>query len=233
MSIQLTEQVTQQIINKVLGTKFTNRNWYAQVTTFLKEHPEFNKLMPIVAIDEYPMGFNKNPNETTPVEHAALNIFETLLFGISISNVPQEEGKKKFYELVKYYREVPFFHTDMIPNVTLEPKKLKVYQTLVNELIESEINPLDMTIDDLHIPQRIIGIGDSVLDLVYLLYADVDDERCVPHLEEKFVEGMERLYKKKMTPEEVKEKTDTWKNKKVGVMFVTQYAHYYQNLGEK
>jgi hypothetical protein len=231
MSINISDATTQIIINKLLETKFTNRRWYAQVIEFLAEHPEFNKLMPIVAIDEYPIGFNKNPNENNP--NSALNIFETLLFGISISNVPQEEGRQKFVELANYYRNVPFFYEDMIPTVKLDPKKLKVYQTLVNQLIEAEINPLEMTIDDLYIPQRIIGIGDSVLDLVYLLYADASDERCVPHLEEKFVEGMERLYKKKMTPQEIKEKTDTWKNKKVGVMFATQYAYFHQHLGEK
>jgi hypothetical protein len=28
-------------------------------------------------------------------------------------------------------------------------------------------------------------------------------------------------------------KADTWKNKKVGVMFITQYAYYYKFLGEE
>lgn len=217
--------------NRLVAIKFLNRGWYEQVNEFLIEHPEFNKLIPILAIDEYPVGFNKNPGENNP--HAALNIFETILFGVSISNVPQEDGKKQFVELVKYFREVPFYHKDMVPNVKLEDKKLRTYQNLINELIDNEINPNEMTLDDLYIPQRIIGIGDSVLDLVYLLYADVDDERVVPYLEEKFVEGMERLYKKKLTPNEIKMKADTWKNKKVGVMFITQYAYYYKYLGEE
>jgi hypothetical protein len=217
-------------LSRLLAIKILNRSWYEQVNGFLNEHPEFNKLIPILATDEYPMGFNKNPRENTP--NAALNIFETIVFGISISNVPQEEGRKQFVELLKYYREVPFFHRDMVPNVKLEDKKLKTYQNFVNELLENEINPNEMTLDDLHIPQRIVGIGDSVLDLVYLLYADIDDERVVPYLEEKFVEGMERLYQKRMTPYEIKEKADTWKNKKVGVMFITQYAYYYKFLGE-
>jgi len=217
--------------NRLASIKILNRGWYEQVNDFLKEHPEFNKLIPILAIDEYPAGFNKNPGENNP--NAALNIFETILFGISISNVPQEEGKNQFIELVKWFREVPFYHKDMVPNVKLDDKKLKTYQNLVNELIDDEINPNEMTLDDLYIPQRIIGIGDTVLDLVYLLYAEVDDDRIVPHLEEKFVEGMERLYKKKLTPHEIKMKADTWKNKKVGVMFIIQYAYYYKCLGEK
>ena len=121
----------------------------------------------------------------------------------------------------------------MIPNVKLEDKKLKTYQNFINELIDNEINPNEMTLDDLYIPQRIIGIGDSVLDLVYLLYADIDDEKVVPHLEEKFIEGMERLYKKKMSQNEIRQKTDMWKNKKVGVMFITQYAYYHKYLGEE
>lgn len=217
--------------NRLVAIKFLNRGWYEQVNEFLIEHPEFNKLIPILAIDEYPAGFNKNPGENNP--NAALNIFETILFGVSISNVPQEDGKKQFIELVKYFREVPFYHKDMVPNIKLEDKKLRTYQNLINELIDNEINPNEMTLEDLYIPQRIIGIGDSVLDLVYLLYADTDDERVVPYLEEKFVEGMERLYKKKLSPTEIKMKADTWKNKKVGVMFITQYAYYYKYLGEE
>lgn len=218
-------------MNRLIAIKLINRGWYDQVSEFLTEHPEFNKLLPILAIDEYPGGFNKNPGEDNP--NAAMNIFETILFGVSISNVPQDDGKKQFVELVKYFREVPFFHKDMVPNVKLEDKKLKTYQNFINELIDNEINPNEMTLDDLYIPQRIIGIGDSVLDLVYLLYADTDDERVVPYLEEKFVEGMNRLYRKKLSYEEIREKTDTWKNKKVGVMFITQYAHYYRYLGEE
>lgn len=213
------------------AVKLLNRGWYEQVNEFLIDHPEFNKLIHILAIDEYPVGFNKNPGENNP--YAALNIFETILFGISISNVPQEDGKKKFVELVKYFREVPFYHIDMVPNVQLEERKLKTYQNFINQLIENEINPNEMTLDDLDIPRGIIGIGDSVLDLVYLLYAKTDDERVVPYLEEKFVEGMERLYRKKMTQYEIKQKVDTWKNKKVGVMFITQYAYYYKYLGEE
>jgi hypothetical protein len=211
--------------------KFLNRGWYDQVNDFLLENPEFNKLLNILAVDEYPAGFNKNPGENNP--YAALNIFETILFGISISNVPQEDGKKQFVELVKYFREVPFFHENMVPNVKLEDKKLRTYQNFVNELLENEINPNEMTLDDLYIPQRIIGIGDSVLDLVYLLYADIDDKRVVPYSEEKFVEGMERLYKKKMTQNEIKQKAYGWKNKKVGVMFITQYAYYHSQLDEE
>ena len=218
-------------MNRLIAIKLINKGWYDQVNDFLNDHPEFNKLIPILAIDEYPSGFNKNPGENNP--NAAMNIFETILFGVSISNVPQEDGKKKFVELVKYFREVPFFHKDMVPNVNLEDKKLKTYQNFINELIDNEINPNEMTLDDLYIPQRIIGIGDSVLDLVYLLYADTDDERVVPYLEEKFIEGMNRLYRKKLSHEEIREKTDCWKNKKVGVMFITQYAYYYKYLGEE
>lgn len=218
-------------MNRLAAISLLNKSWFSQVNEFLKEHPEFNKLLPILALDEYPAGFNKNPNEDNP--YAAKNIFETILFGISISNVPQEDGKKKFVELIKYLREVPFYYRDMYINVQLEEKKMRTYKNFINELIDNEINPNNMTLDDLHIPQRIIGIGDSVLDLVYLLYADIDDERVVPYMEEKFVEGMNRLYRKQLSQVEIREKTDTWKNKKVGVMFITQYAYYHRVLGEE
>ena len=64
-------------MNRLHIINFINPSWYKQITEFLEEQPDFNKLIPIVALDEYPTGFNKNPHETD--EDAPRNIFETIM----------------------------------------------------------------------------------------------------------------------------------------------------------
>ena len=45
-------------MNRLHIISFINSSWYTQISEFLQEHPAFNKLIPIVALDEYPNGFN-------------------------------------------------------------------------------------------------------------------------------------------------------------------------------
>ena len=52
-------------MNQLTHIKYTNYNWYTQIVEFLTVHPEFKQLLPIVAVDEFPLGFNKNPHEAT------------------------------------------------------------------------------------------------------------------------------------------------------------------------
>ena len=41
-------------MNRLTMIKFINNSWHTQVTEFLDQHPDFKKLIPIVALDEYP-----------------------------------------------------------------------------------------------------------------------------------------------------------------------------------
>jgi hypothetical protein len=76
-----------QIINLI------NSSWYRQITEFLEEQPAFDKLIPIVALDEYPNGFNKNPHEQD--DDAPRNIFETILYGLALAGADVEYGKSQ------------------------------------------------------------------------------------------------------------------------------------------
>ena len=69
-------------MNRLTMIKFINNSWHTQVTEFLDQHPDFKKLIPIVALDEYPTGFNKNPHEVD--EDAPRNIFETIIHGLGV-----------------------------------------------------------------------------------------------------------------------------------------------------
>ena len=94
-------------MNRLNIINFINPSWFVQVTEFLNEHPAFNKLVPIVALDEYPNGFNKNPHETDP--DAPINIFETVIWGLALAGCDVDYGKDQYNQMVKYLRTVKRF----------------------------------------------------------------------------------------------------------------------------
>ena len=218
-------------MNRLDVINIINPSWYSQITEFLEEHPEFKMLLPIVALDEYPVGFNKNPHETDI--YAPINIFEIVLYGVSHAGLSPEDGQAHYVEVLKFFR----LHYDIIELLDcIEeqmftfsglPKKLTAYCELVNELLRHNIMIHEMTMDDLHIVVSNQGIGDSTFDLVYLLHSTVDDDRVIPYTDEYFIRGMKDFFILADASEpKLKEITQTWKNKKVGVMFIIQFAYY-------
>ena len=212
-------------MNRLNVINFINPSWHKQITEFLDEHPDFNKLIPIVALDEYPCGFNKNPHETD--DDAPRNIFETVLYGVSHAGLSVEEGKKHYLDVIKFFRETNVIYENMDFPFDTTAKKLNTYKEFVNKLLENDIVIHEMKYSDLHLAEEIGGIGDSTIDLVHLLYAKIDDECVIPYTEPHFIKGMEMFFDiKEITYEQMKEITSTWKNKKVGLMFIIQYAYY-------
>ena len=212
-------------MNKLNVIQFINPSWHRQLTEFLDDHPYMFRLLPIVAIDEYPAGFNKNPQEKDP--EAPRNVFETLLYGIAISNVDNNEGRILFIKIATFLRSLNKLEKDLYIPVEMTPRKRRTIQDLINLLIDNGTPPFEMQYSQWQLVYPIDGIGDSVFDLLHLLYAAVDDETVIPYTEPNFVRGMEMMYGvEQPTVEELKEVTKTWRNKKVGTMFITQYAHY-------
>ena len=212
-------------MNRLNVIQFMNPVWHKQLTEFLDDHPYMFRLLPIVALDEYPAGFNKNPQEKDP--DAPRNVFETLLYGISHSNVDNAEGKALFNKIAGFLRSLPKIHKDTVIPVEMTPRKRRTINDLINLLLDNDTEPQNMAYSQWQLVYPIDGLGDSVFDLLHLLYADVDDETVIPYTEPYFVRGMEMMYGvEQPTIEELKEVTKTWRNKKVGTMFVTQYAHY-------
>jgi hypothetical protein len=80
----------------------------------------------------------------------------------------------------------------------------------------------------LHIVENVYGMTESTLTLLNLLYAEVTSEKVIPFSDKQFNRGMGMFYdlKEKQTIEQLKEITNTWNNKKVGLMFIIQFAHY-------
>ena len=214
-------------MNRLHIINFINSSWYRQINQFLEEHPSFNKLLPIVALDEYPNGFNKNPHEDD--KDAPRNIFETILYGLAFAGADIDYGKIQYLLMLDYFRSCGEITKDMdMPEIT-QPEKVPIYKALVNKLIDE-----GMTMDDLvyspehmEIIESVEGMTESTVTLLYLLYGEITSDQCLPYGDKQFKRGMTMFYElDKPTKEDLKKITDTWTNKKVGLMFIVQYAHY-------
>jgi hypothetical protein len=204
---------------------FINPSWFRQITEFLEEHPSFSKLLPIVALDEYPTGFNKNPHESDP--DAPVNIFETIIYGLALANVDVDYGKDQYLKMLTYLRATDVFTENMEFPDDIEEKKVRTYRELVNTLLENNIIINEMTFEQLPIVENVWGMTESTITLLHLLYNEIESERCLPYNDKQFKRGMSMFYELEDTSvDKLKAITATWRNKKVGLMFIVQYAHY-------
>ena len=218
-------------MNRLNIINFINPSWYRQVTEFLNEHPAFNKLVPIVALDEYPNGFNKNPHETDP--DAPINIFETVIWGLALDKCDVDYGKDQYKKMVTYLRTVKRYKKNMTFSFEVQPEKFGTYQRLINRLLDLKIRPTNFRYDQMHLIEDVEGMTESTVTLLHLLYDDITTEKCLPYGDKQFKRGMCMFYGlENPTKEELKAITATWRNKKVGLMFVVQYAHYSEFVKE-
>lgn len=222
----------QKIMNKLSIIYHINPGWLKQITDFLEDHPEFLKLLPIVAIDEFPVGLNKNPYENE--KNAPTNIFETVLFGIGQADSEVAEGKEQFVLMLSHIKSVDIYNGEPIE---FPPAVIPFKAMVANRLIKA-LNDRDMKMEDLRldhmddIVEHVEGVTKNTIAFVNLIHAEKDAESVIPYRDSYFIAGMEMLYGlENMTKEEIKAKTDTWKNKKVGVMFLIQYAYYPSFVG--
>jgi len=212
-------------MNRLSIINFINPSWYRQITEFLIEHPKFAKLIPIVALDEYPNGFNKNPHETD--EDAPRNIFETIIYGLAHANVDIDYGKSQYLLLTHYLRENDVYYENMEFPEDTQPEKVRTYRELVNTLLENNIIITEMRYEDLHIVENVWGMTESTITLLHLLFDEVTTDRCLPYGDKQFKRGMSMFYElENPTKDQLKAITNTWTNKKVGLMFIIQFAHY-------
>jgi hypothetical protein len=204
---------------------FINTSWFKQIIEFLDENPDFNKLLPIVALDEYPTGFNRNPHESDP--DAPINIFETLIYGIALAGADVDYGKDQYVKMVKYLRQFEVFPEDIEFDYEVEEKKIPIYRALINTLLKNNILVNDLKYEDMPLIETVPDIGESTITLLHLLYDHIESPKCLPYSDKQFKRGMSMFYNLEDTSvENLKEISSKWRNKKVGLMFIVQYAHY-------
>jgi hypothetical protein len=214
-------------MNRLHIINFINSSWYDQINGFLEEHPAYNKLLPIVALDEYPNGFNKNPHEND--KDAPRNIFETILYGLAFAGADIDYGKIQYLLMLNYFRNCKAVYEDMDMPEDAQPEKVPIYKALVNKLLEENIilTELKYNPEHMRIIESVEGMTESTVTLLYLLYDEVTSDRCLPYGDKQFKRGMCMFYDlENPTKEELIAITNTWTNKKVGLMFVVQLAHY-------
>jgi hypothetical protein len=214
-------------MNRLLIINFINPSWFRQISEFLLEHPPFTKLIPIVALDEYPNGFNKNPHEDD--KDAPRNIFEIILYGLAFAGADIDYGKYQYLLMIDHFRKCDRIERDMDMPRNAQPEKIPIYKALVNKLLEKNIaiNDLAYNPEHMEIIESVEGMTESTVTLLYLLFDEVTRDRCLPYGDKQFKRGMCMFYGlENPTKQELKAITDTWTNKKVGLMFVVQYAHY-------
>ena len=218
---------SRQRMNRLHIINFINPSWFTQISQFLGEHPAYNKLLPIVALDEYPNGFNKNPHESD--KDAPRNIFETILYGLAFAGSDIDYGKIQYLLMLNYFRSCDVFCEDMDMPEDAQPEKIPIYKSLINTLLENDIiiNDLMYTPEHMKVIESVEGMTESTVTLLHLLYDVVTSDGCLPYGDKQFKRGMCMFYElENPTKDELKAITNTWTNKKVGLMFVVQYAHY-------
>ena len=115
----------------------------------------------------------------------------------------------------------------------VQPEKFGTYQRLINRLLELKIRPTDFKYEQMHLIEDVEGMTESTVTLLHLLYDDITTEKCLPYGDKQFKRGMCMFYGlENPSKEELKAITATWRNKKVGLMFVVQYAHYSEFVDE-
>lgn len=218
--------------NRLILIYLINPSWFKQVTDFLEEHPSFCKLIPIVAFDEFPNGFNKNPGENDP--DAPINIFEIIVNGLSYAGCDIDYGKSQYLQMTKYLRTVTEYTYDMTFPFDVQPEKEGTYRRVINRLLDLNIPVTEMKYEDMHLVEDVEGMTESTITLLHLLFDEVTSEKCLPYGDKQFKRGMCMFYGlEDPTKEELKAITATWNNKKVGLMFVVQYAHYSMYVDEE
>lgn len=214
-------------MNRLFLISFINQSWHNQISDFLQENPDYNKLLPIVALDEYPNGFNKNPYEHD--KDAPKNIFETIIYGLALAGADVDYGKGQYLMMTNYFRQYDELTYDMKLPSTTQPEKVPIYKALIKKLLDENIkmNELIYSPEHMAIIESVEGMTESTVTLLYLLYDEVERDRCLPYGDKQFKRGMCMFYGlENPTKEELKAITSKWTNKKVGLMFVVQYAHY-------
>jgi hypothetical protein len=224
---QHAEALTPHIRLVIIAT--INRSWYEQIITFVMENMAFTKLLPIVASDEFPTGFNKNPNENTPPHIATKNIFEIIINGLAYAGSEIEYGKEQFSLMLNYFREKGELREDMDLPDEVQVEKIHVYRSLIYMMVKNNLKMDDLKYipEHMELIEKVSGMTESTITLLHLLFGPTDSDKCIPYNYNQFKRGMCMFYGlQNPTKEELKSYVDKWSNKKVGFMFVVQYAHY-------
>lgn len=205
--------------------------WFQAISDFLEENPEFEHLLPYVALTCYPIGYNKNPGEIYRAD-APSNLFEAIIFGIAESGVRAVYGQAQYIQIMTYIRNMSLcdIKFDEFP-FRVQPKKQSIYHNFIQVLIkhgykkQTDLN----TITHLHnIIHELKGVGPTTIYICEMLFGNIN-EVTIPYTDRGFISGYSKFYGiSKPTKRQMLDTAQRWTNKHVGIMFIMQCFYYYK-----
>jgi len=216
-------------MERMVYIKHLNKSWYDQIIQFLNEQPRYNRLLPIVAFEEYPSGFNKNINSNDVDIESPTNIFETILHGLAYAGVDIDFGKLQYLLILNFFKRFDVLTNDIIFPKKIQPEKIPIYKALISMMIANNISMSELSYEKhIDLIEKVEGMTESTITLLHLLHnKDLTSDKCIPYGDKQFKRGMSMFYGlENPTKDELIRIVETWNNKKVGLMFIVQYAHY-------
>lgn len=216
-------------MERMVYIKHLNKSWYDQIIQFLNEQPRYNRLLPIVAFEEYPSGFNKNINSNDVDIESPTNIFETILHGLAYAGVDIDFGKLQYLLILNFFKRFDVLTNDIIFPKKIQPEKIPIYKSLISMMIANNISMSELSYEKhIDLIEKVEGMTESTITLLHLLHnKDLTSDKCIPYGDKQFKRGMSMFYGlENPTKDDLIRIVETWNNKKVGLMFIVQYAHY-------
>lgn len=234
-SVKINIKYNEKYDHRLSILKQVNPIYAEEIESFVKNNPEFLKVGHILALSEYPHGYNKNPGEKyNPL--APTTIFEHLVYYIACIGVNYDYALKQWEIILKTLRNKSVYQNDMLDKLdlsVLQKKKQQIYKDLCILLRKYEIFPNNSLNYQqvINICKELKGVGQGCVNHLTLFYGDKNNV-SVDYTDFTFMKGFIKFYnlQEKPTKKEILKLTSNWSNIKIGNMFMFQCAHYWNRL---
>ena len=188
-------------------------NYYDRVVNFVKNHPEFQMLLPIAKLTDK-IGYINS-------------ISDAIVYGIANAGVRADYGISQYFKVRTYLVETNF-RILLKEDQKIQPKKVEYYNNFIKFLIKNNLKASDLNMSHIDQLAELKGIGVTNIALVKELFGSKHDDVC-PYSHMFFITGMQKFYNLPSKPslKDMKNITKNWTDTKIGSMFIIQYYNYY------
>src|SRR3989338_9286908 len=188
--------------------------WAVEVFEFLEKNPEFKRFGYLAPSTRITVGYNKNETDAHNPE-APNSPFESMLHYIASSGVNYGYALKQWSIIRKH-----IMNHETLEGLDLnkiQPKKRETYEKIAHLSKNTKVEEL--------IELNVKGIGIGCKNHLRSFYLDSGDICDVS--DRGFIAGFSKFYGiERPTQKQIKEKIETWSNKRVGNGFMFQIFHY-------
>ena len=193
--------------------KIINPTWGQEIENFVVINNEFIPYLDIISINDKPLEL-KEIN----------NLFEDILYCMCSCGVNAKFGYN-LYLKVKQFLNINYPCQDF--DFKISETKRKYIKSLIDNLLENNIKPDEMTFDLFikHKLQKIKGIGETTLSIIFSKYND--DWSILPLTDRNVISSIKKVYGVNIkSKKEIKNISKTWSNPKVAVAFLRNIYNY-------